>query len=144
MVVYLFWWVIIILCAGNCFLCEEQQATLICDDCYKQFNSKTVMAYCNECYKMSHKSSRSNHTSRPCSTWDSKLDLLSVLCIETSHYVCFSRQERRWLFFDSMSNRVCKFIINASNKLFLKIFTLFKLMSIILCSKWRGELKKKE
>ena len=37
-----------------------------------------------------------------------RLELLSVICIETSHYVCFARQEKRWIFFDSMANRVCK------------------------------------
>jgi ubiquitin thioesterase CYLD len=33
------------------------------------------------------------------------LDLLSVVCIEKSHYVCFSRHGRRWFFFDSMADR---------------------------------------
>ena len=40
-----------------------------------------------------------------------ELELLSVLCIETSHYVCFTRDtEGRWLFFDSMANRVCELL----------------------------------
>jgi hypothetical protein len=39
-----------------------------------------------------------------------ELDLLSVICIETSHYICFTRSEERWVFFDSMANRVRKFI----------------------------------
>ena len=37
------------------------------------------------------------------------LQLLSVLCIETSHYVCFTRIIRsgkdEWVFFDSMAER---------------------------------------
>jgi hypothetical protein len=38
-----------------------------------------------------------------------ELELLSVLCIETSHYVCFSRDnDGRWLFFDSMADRLCE------------------------------------
>ena len=37
-----------------------------------------------------------------------ELELLSVICIETSHYVCFSRSEDQWIFFDSMANRVCE------------------------------------
>jgi len=35
------------------------------------------------------------------------LQLLSVLCIETSHYVCFTRimgsERDEWVFFDSMA-----------------------------------------
>ena len=34
------------------------------------------------------------------------LQLLSVLCIETSHYVCFTKSEGRWVFMDSMADRV--------------------------------------
>ncbi len=37
-----------------------------------------------------------------------EFELLSVICIETSHYVCFTRDDDRWIFFDSMANRVCK------------------------------------
>ena len=38
-----------------------------------------------------------------------KLQLLSVLCIETSHYVCFTRATRNdWVFFDSMAERLGK------------------------------------
>jgi len=40
-----------------------------------------------------------------------RLELLSVICIETSHYVCFTRAEERWIFFDSMANRVCKYLV---------------------------------
>ena len=36
-----------------------------------------------------------------------KLQLLSVLCIETSHYVCFTKATRNdWVFFDSMAERL--------------------------------------
>ena len=39
----------------------------------------------------------------------SKMQLLSVVCIETSHYVCFTRTNKdKWLFHDSMANRLCK------------------------------------
>ncbi len=42
-----------------------------------------------------------------------QLDLLSVICIETSHYVCFTRDprdeiEKKWIFFDSMADRQCE------------------------------------
>ena len=32
-------------------------------------------------------------------------ELMSVVCIEKSHYVCFARLEDRWVFFDSMADR---------------------------------------
>ena len=35
-----------------------------------------------------------------------RLRLLSVLCIETSHYVCFSLSDNHWVFMDSMADRV--------------------------------------
>ena len=34
------------------------------------------------------------------------LKLLSVVCIETSHYVCFSLSGNHWVFMDSMADRV--------------------------------------
>ena len=45
----------------------------------------------------------------------SELALLSVICIETSHYVCFTRdprdmdEEKRWIFHDSMADRLCEY-----------------------------------
>ena len=40
-----------------------------------------------------------------------KLQLLSVLCIETSHYVCFTRvNENDWVFFDSMAERLGTYV----------------------------------
>ena len=33
-----------------------------------------------------------------------KLDLLSVVCMEKNHYVCFCRHGNRWFFFDSMAD----------------------------------------
>ena len=33
------------------------------------------------------------------------LELISVVCIEKSHYVCFTRVEDSWVFFDSMADR---------------------------------------
>lgn len=33
------------------------------------------------------------------------LELISVVCIEKSHYVCFTRLEDSWVFFDSMADR---------------------------------------
>ena len=39
-----------------------------------------------------------------------EMDLLSVICVDSNHYVCFTRDiaQNRWLFHDSMASRVCK------------------------------------
>ena len=70
------------------------------------------MSLCDLCDAKVHKrKSRSNHKREPCreAADAGELELLSVLCMETSHYVCFTRDgEGRWLFFDSMANRVCE------------------------------------
>ena len=48
-------------------------------------------------------------------TGASNLELLSVICIETSHYVCFTRHSgNQWVFFDSMASRVCKLLVSFS------------------------------
>ena len=43
-----------------------------------------------------------------------QLDLFAVLCIERSHYVAFLKcgtsKNSPWIFYDSMSNRIGKFI----------------------------------
>ena len=39
----------------------------------------------------------------------SELERLSVICIETSHYVCFTRSDDRWIFMDSMADRIREF-----------------------------------
>ena len=72
--------------------------------------SATEVYFCTSCNDLAHKR-RGDHTPG----WSQgegvavELELLSVLCIETSHYVCFSRDnEGRWLFFDSMADRICE------------------------------------
>ena len=66
------------------------------------------MYFCDQCNARVHKHpTRVSHT--PERKEVAELELLSVLCIETSHYVCFSRDsEGRWLFFDSMADRLCE------------------------------------
>lgn len=68
------------------------------------------MLFCNDCNDRVHRhKSRASHKREKCRELNEvgELELLSVLCIETSHYVCFTRDsEERWLFFDSMANRV--------------------------------------
>ena len=79
------------------------------------FRREDEVYFCDTCNAFIHThKSRKNHTPKQCmqGSGAAELVLLSVLCIETSHYVCFSRdpEEGRWLFFDSMANRVCEFM----------------------------------
>ena len=70
------------------------------------------MFFCEECSKRFHRG-RDDHKLEkirvmPDVSMFSNMQLLSVICIETSHYVCFTRTDDKWLFHDSMANRVCK------------------------------------
>ena len=84
-----------------------------CDGCAAEFQKDGHL--CGECDKKFHThpdraKHNHQHVMEPTGV---SLDLLSVICIETSHHVCFTRQpdawHRKWIFFDSMANRVCKY-----------------------------------
>ena len=106
-----------------CWLCNTEPATVACAECAQSVFlvlDDNKVNLCAECSKRSH-TTRTHHTYSsvvPTSTDVtspsadsppfSKLELLSVICIETSHYVCFTRCEKRWLFHDSMADRMCK------------------------------------
>ena len=71
--------------------------------------------FCANCWPLWHqKSHRKCHKQEIATENDDDFDtgtlqLLSVLCIETSHYVCFTRitgsGKDEWVFFDSMAER---------------------------------------
>jgi len=87
-----------------------------CNDCIYEPNlHKSKKPYfCDKCSTIWHshpnrQTHRPSHlTTGPDNDFDTgKLQLLSVLCIETSHYVCFTRvTENDWVFFDSMAERL--------------------------------------
>ena len=93
----------------QCWFCGSP-ATVSCPQCtetvFRVDNSDREVALCDGCLKISHRS-RKDHSPVGLHMY-SKMKLLSVICIETSHYVCFTRCEDRWLFHDSMADRVCK------------------------------------
>ena len=70
------------------------------------------MGYCDSCFAIAHTYLRNDHVEEQISTYydDAVAELLSVLCFENSHYVCFTRIDDQWLFFDSMFDRQCKLI----------------------------------
>ena len=90
----------------QCYVCGKG-GKWICSHCNGKF-------FCNQCKQLWHKHpGRENH--HPAINQENgavevgKLQLLSVLCIETSHYVCFTRimgsEQTDWVFFDSMAER---------------------------------------
>ena len=93
---------------------------LVCNDCSNEPNLPTSkkLYFCHSCSVIWHGNpNRQGH--RPCqlvighdNDFDTgKLQLLSVLCIETSHYVCFTRvTENEWVFFDSMAERLGMYV----------------------------------
>jgi hypothetical protein len=102
-------------CVDCCFMCGDS-AWKKCLDCASHFtaNAATPVYFCENCAKLAHgqATKRDKHTVSDVTTESddlSGLELLSVICIETSHYICFTRSEDRWVFFDSMANRVRKF-----------------------------------
>ena len=90
-----------------------------CSDCSSELPPAFdgFVYFCSTCALRTHtKKSRKDHKLQDAIDTDRldlyKLDLLSVICIETSHYVCFTRDSNTgtWIFFDSMANRVCKWL----------------------------------
>ena len=86
------------------------------------------MFFCDTCSERVHShKARRDHTPEKCE--GGELELLSVLCIETSHYVCFTRDpDGRWLFFDSMANRVCEYIVQQHVSLPVSVSILYSNM----------------
>ena len=84
-----------------CHVCGETAGLLLC--------RTENLLFCASCSKLWH-----NHPERAIGEHNMedisvKLKLISVICIETSHYVCFTRitgsGDDQWLFFDSMAER---------------------------------------
>ena len=100
-----------------CSICGVKSA-VVCETC--QSDGQHSINYCQHCSNLFHKNpchkERAEHKLSPIQNEDplGDPDLLSVICIETSHYVCFTRDprddgEKRWIFFDSMADRQCEF-----------------------------------
>ena len=104
--------------AGNCVVCGVQGSEF-CADCGTMQQDiilkESSCYFCKECATLWHKRQDRRHhkpVSRQPNTDGGdpgRLRLLSVLCIETSHYVCFTRVQgsgtNEWVFFDSMADR---------------------------------------
>ncbi len=107
--------------APPCHSCGEE-STNQCEIC-GPLSQQQFTHYCQRCSDLFHSNpsykDRANHrltVTVAIATDDpglAELDLLSVICIETSHYVCFTRDPRdeiqkKWIFFDSMADKQCE------------------------------------
>ena len=95
-----------LLVAGPCSICNQQDS-YVCADCSTEV--KQLKYYCIKCSEHQHKIYYDHEHDLNLHT-SGTLQLLSVLCIETSHYVCFTRitgsGKDEWVFFDSMAERL--------------------------------------
>ena len=97
----------------DCMICLGRSSSLKCLECKSDFVcSEASMYFCEICSKRVHRKleRREHKTERAVDISARELELLSVICIETSRYVCFTREVKtgKWIFFDSMADRVCK------------------------------------
>ena len=87
--------------AGACSACQYQTGYI----CNNHINQRKQL-YHNACSAGQYSECCDHKCGLDVST---TLQLLSVLCIETSHYVCFTRitgsGKDEWVFFDSMAER---------------------------------------
>uniref|UniRef100_A0A3Q3X5S1 ubiquitinyl hydrolase 1 n=1 Tax=Mola mola TaxID=94237 RepID=A0A3Q3X5S1_MOLML len=104
----------------ECFICGHL-AELECLQCLpdRRLQPGRIKQYCSLCSTQVHSHpSRQGHSPKTLSVPGNlpvdtpvprhKMDLFAVLCIQTSHYVCFVKygpNPHSWLFFDSMADR---------------------------------------
>ena len=111
----------------------NKPSSYTCNYCINEPSLQTSkkLCFCDSCSVLWHNHpNRQSH--RPCQLklenddFDTgKLQLLSVLCIETSHYVCFTRvTESDWVCFDSMAERLGMLGVLAVCRLWMPVKTM--------------------
>ena len=95
-----------IVCLGDAmFRCPN------CEDIKLYYYTNVFVYYCSQCVKtvhlhrQQHKPVKLLLTKGAANLPPAKMELFSILTIETSHYVCFSRCKSTWVMFDSMADR---------------------------------------
>ncbi|KAM7283184.1 uncharacterized protein ISCGN_000324 [Ixodes scapularis] len=103
----------------SCFVCGRL-ACKECRDCFRPDVGLEGTSYCSTCSEAVHKHpDRVQHTlsnlkvvegiGKDSPVQRHYMDLCAVVCIETSHYVCFVKcgqdPDSTWVFFDSMADR---------------------------------------
>ena len=96
---------------ATCAMCGRNP-TYRCRKCGEDdpsFQTGVIHHFCESCVKPAHEHpNRKSHSPEAIEKTSSEpvvLELMSVVCIEKSHYVCFTRLEDSWVFFDSMADR---------------------------------------
>ena len=101
----------------ECCFCLNDSVSHACYTCPKELFNITdpYVYYCSDCNVKAHGLRKGHRVvdakikpGTSDATQFSKMQLLSVICIETSHYVCYTKSGDKWLFHDSMANRLCK------------------------------------
>ena len=102
----------------QCHLCSKCMGTVCCSTCATDLShtKESSLFLCKECSELVHQRQCDHKfeevkNKQPMADVSlfSKMQLLTVICIEISHYVCFTRTEDKWLFHDSMANRLGKY-----------------------------------
>ena len=96
-----------IVCLGDArYRCPD------CEDIKLYYYTSVFVFYCDSCVEIVHRK-RQDHVPTKLmlpkgvgNLPPGKMELFSVLAIEKSHYVCFSRCGGKWVMFDSMADRV--------------------------------------
>ena len=82
-----------------------------CHKCGKDdpsFQNGVIHHFCESCVELAHgHPNRRGHSPEAIERTSEPiiLDLISVVCIEKSHYTCFTWFDNSWVFFDSMAER---------------------------------------
>ena len=117
----------------KCCFCQNESVSHACYTCPKELFNVTdpYVYYCSDCNGKAHIRRKGHRVvdvkikpGTSDATQFSKMELLSVICIETSHYVCYTRSGDKWLFHDSMANRLCE-ITTIYTQLLIYHFLLF-------------------
>lgn len=97
----------------KCIFCKND-ASYRCPNCEDEkiyFYTNVFVYYCERCCCIAHEQ-RKEHKPTEMSVRKSnfnapisEMELIAVVCIETSHYVCFAKCHNEWVLFDSMANR---------------------------------------
>lgn len=103
-----------------CFVCGSK-SFFKCNDCRLEQGNGRTLDFCRNCSMKFHSNlQRKFHQpyfigehegdDQPLTQSIEMLELFAVICIKTSHYVCFTKcglqPDSPWVFFDSMSDRI--------------------------------------
>ena len=118
----------------ECVLCGERSSRK-CPQCSSEFTSvQDAVYFCDVCSSRVH-TKREHYVGHV--ELKEHLYLLSVICIENSHYVCFTRdptaEAQKWIFFDSMASRKCELYLHNSTIYRSVVYVCCTVLFVVLC-----------